>query len=85
MWEPIIGRMDISTPPATELRSCFDAQHRASRSAPEVPLAQRLDRLQRISTLLDTHGAANAAVGEAYNDLGCLRDHVLVGNHQTIA
>ena len=57
--------MDISTPPATELRSCFDAQHRATRAAPEVPLALRLDRLQRISTLLDTHGAALAAAVQA--------------------
>lgn len=49
----------------TDLRSLFDAQHRASRDAPEVPVAQRLDRVRRVQRLLDVHGAALAAAVEA--------------------
>ena len=49
----------------TDLRSLFDAQHRASRDAPEVPVAERRDRVQRIQRLLDAHGAAIAAAVEA--------------------
>ena len=49
----------------TDLRSLFDAQHRASRDAPEVPVAKRRDRVQRIQRLLDAHGSAIAAAVEA--------------------
>lgn len=49
----------------TDLRSLFDAQHRASRDAPVVPVAERRDRVQRIQRLLDAHGSAIAAAVEA--------------------
>ncbi|MBW8720907.1 MAG: aldehyde dehydrogenase family protein, partial [Polaromonas sp.] len=44
----------------TSLRALFDAQHRASRTQIDVPLALRRDRLLRIRALLDEHGSALA-------------------------
>jgi len=49
----------------TDLRSLFDAQHRASREAPEVPVAERRDRVRRIQRLLDQHGETLSAAVEA--------------------
>lgn len=57
--------MDISTTLASDLRSSFDVQYRASRASMDVPLALRRERLQRIGTLLDTHGPALAAAVQA--------------------
>ncbi|MGO4390695.1 coniferyl aldehyde dehydrogenase [Variovorax sp. M-6] len=49
----------------TDLQSLFDDQHRASRHAADVPIAERRDRVQRVQGLLDRHGAAIAAAVEA--------------------
>ncbi|MBC7718179.1 MAG: coniferyl aldehyde dehydrogenase [Chitinophagaceae bacterium] len=48
-----------------QLRLLFDAQHRASRAQVDVPLALRLDRLQRMKTLVDIHGDALALAVQA--------------------
>ena len=47
------------------LRNLFDAQHRASRAHPVVPLALRCERLLKVQALLNTHGAALAAAVQA--------------------
>ncbi|MGV8804184.1 MAG: aldehyde dehydrogenase family protein [Polaromonas sp.] len=47
------------------LRGLFDAQHRASRAHPVVPLALRRERLLKIQALLEMHGAALAAAVQA--------------------
>ncbi|WP_066270102.1 coniferyl aldehyde dehydrogenase [Hydrogenophaga palleronii] len=52
-------------PPSLPLRALFDAQHHASRTQVEVPLAVRRDRLARLRTLLDTHSAALADAVQA--------------------
>ena len=57
--------MDTRTTPRTDLRALFDAQHQASRAQPEVPLALRLERIDRIRQLLDQHGSALADVVQA--------------------
>ncbi|MCZ8256634.1 MAG: coniferyl aldehyde dehydrogenase, partial [Polaromonas sp.] len=49
-----------SSAPQAPLRALFDAQHRASRTQIEVPLALRRDRLLRIRAFLDAHGSALA-------------------------
>lgn len=49
----------------TELRSLFDAQHRASRDDADVPIALRRDRVRRVQRLLDRRGEAIAAAVEA--------------------
>ena len=56
------------TTPTPTLRDLFDAQQRASRAQIDVPLALRRDRLLRIQTLLDVHGAALA--GAVQQDFG---------------
>lgn len=53
------------TPPDLPMRALFDAQYRASRSQIDVPLALRLDRLQRMRALIDVHGAALADAVQA--------------------
>ncbi|NWF48880.1 coniferyl aldehyde dehydrogenase [Hydrogenophaga sp. D2P1] len=53
------------TPPDLPMRALFDAQYRASRSQIDVPLALRLDRLQRMRALIDVHGAALAEAVQA--------------------
>ena len=47
------------------LRELFNAQHKASRSQIDVPLALRRDRLLRVRKLLDDHGAALARAVQA--------------------
>ena len=49
----------------TELRTLFEAQHRASRAAPEVGHAVRRDRLLRLRALLERHGSALADAVQA--------------------
>ncbi|MDM0033995.1 coniferyl aldehyde dehydrogenase [Variovorax sp. J22P271] len=49
----------------TELRSLFDAQHRASREVGDLPVAERRDRVRRVQRLLDQHGGAITAAVEA--------------------
>ena len=61
---PYHGRM-ISSPPPSSLHSLFKAQHRASRAQAEVPLALRRERLLKIRTLLEQHGAALAQAVQA--------------------
>ncbi len=56
--------MTFHTDSAT-LRSLFDAQHRASRTQIEVPLALRRDRLLRMRTLINDHGTALAQAVQA--------------------
>ena len=53
------------TPPDLPMRALFDAQYQASRAQIEVPLALRLDRLQRMRALIDVHGAALAEAVQA--------------------
>ena len=53
------------TPPDIPLRALFDAQFQASRAQIDVPLPLRLDRLRRIRTLIDRHGAALAEAVQA--------------------
>jgi len=53
------------TPPDLPMRALFDAQYRASRSQIDVPLALRLDRLQRMRALIDVHGSALAEAVQA--------------------
>lgn len=52
-------------PPDIPMRALFDAQHHASRAQIDVPLALRLDRLQRMRALIDVHGAALAEAVQA--------------------
>ena len=58
-------RAMTSSPPPPRLPSLFDAQHRASRAQAEVSLAVRRERVLKIRTLLDTHGAALAQAVQA--------------------
>jgi coniferyl-aldehyde dehydrogenase len=58
-------RRMTQTPPHLPLRALFDAQHAASRSETEPPLALRRDRLRRVRELIDTHGAALADAVQA--------------------
>ena len=58
-------RAMTSSPPPPRLQSLFDAQHRASRAQADVSLAVRRERLLKIRTLLDTHGAALAQAVQA--------------------
>ncbi|MBA4262094.1 MAG: coniferyl aldehyde dehydrogenase [Comamonadaceae bacterium] len=53
------------TPPDLPMRALFDAQYQASRAQIDVPLALRLDRLQRLRALIDVHGAALAEAVQA--------------------
>lgn len=53
------------TPPDLPMRALFEAQHQASRSQIDVPLALRRDRLRRIRSLIDTHGPALAEAVQA--------------------
>ena len=61
---PYHGRM-ISPPPLSSLHFLFEAQRRASRAQAEVPLALRRERLLKIRTLLQSHGAALAEAVQA--------------------
>ena len=67
MYKPVrpYHRAMTSRPPPSRLQSIFDAQHRASRAQAEVSLAVRRERLLKIRTLLDTHGAALAQAVQA--------------------
>ena len=56
--------MTAATPPSP-LRRLFDAQHEASRTSVEVPLALRRDRLLRMSSLLEQGAAALAQAVQA--------------------
>jgi len=56
--------LDTPVVPA-DMRNLFDAQHRASRINVAVPLAVRMDRLQRMKTLLDNNGPALAGAVQA--------------------
>jgi len=47
------------------LHALFDAQFAASRSQPQVPLALRRDRVKRVRTLVQAHGAALAEAVQA--------------------
>jgi len=49
----------------SSLQTLFDAQHRASRAQPVVPLAVRRERLLKIRSLLQVHGAALAQAVQA--------------------
>lgn len=53
------------TPPDLPMRALFDAQYQSSRAQMDVPLALRLDRLQRMRALIDVHGAALAEAVQA--------------------
>ncbi len=53
------------TPPDLPMRALFDTQYQASRAQIDVPLALRLDRLQRMRALIDVHGAALADAVQA--------------------
>ena len=55
----------MSSPPPSSLHSLFEAQHRASRAQAEVPLALRRERLLKVRTLLEQHGAALAQAVQA--------------------
>jgi coniferyl-aldehyde dehydrogenase len=57
--------MNTRLPQAAQLRLLFDTQYRASRAQIDVPLALRRDRLLRMKSLLDTHGAALAKAVQA--------------------
>jgi coniferyl-aldehyde dehydrogenase len=57
-----------------DLLAPFQTQHAASRAAPDVPLALRLDRLARVQALIDTHGPALADAVQA--DFG-VRSHAM--------
>ena len=48
-----------------DLDTLFAAQHRASRAMVDVPLAWRLERLERLHKLIDTHGPALADAVQA--------------------
>ncbi len=48
-----------------DLDKLFAAQHRASRAMVDVPLAWRLERLERLHKLIDTHGPALADAVQA--------------------
>lgn len=48
-----------------DLDTLFAAQHSASRAMVDVPLAWRLERLDRLQTLIDTHGPALADAVQA--------------------
>ena len=67
MYKPVrpYHRPMTSSPPPPRLQSLFDAQHRASRAQAEVSLAVRRERVLKIRTLLDTHGAALAQAVQA--------------------
>ncbi len=52
-------------PPDLPMRALFDAQYQASRALIDVPLQLRRDRLRRMRTLIDTHGAALAEAVQA--------------------
>ncbi len=54
-----------TTPATADLDTLFAAQHRASRAMVDVPLAWRLERLQRLQSLIDTHGPALADAVQA--------------------
>ncbi|RZI92560.1 MAG: coniferyl aldehyde dehydrogenase [Variovorax sp.] len=49
----------------TDLRALFEAQHKASREAVDVPVALRRDRVQRVRNLVSTHADALAAAVQA--------------------
>ncbi|QXL85715.1 aldehyde dehydrogenase family protein [Comamonas sp. NLF-1-9] len=51
--------------PAEDLERLFQAQHRASRAQPDVPLALRRERLLRLRTLIDDHAPVLAAAVQA--------------------
>lgn len=53
------------TPPDLPLSALFEAQQRASRAQPDVPLNLRLDRLARLQALIDEQGAALADAVQA--------------------
>lgn len=52
-------------PPDFPLRALFEAQHAASRAQVDVPLSLRLDRLGRLSDLIESHAAVLADAVEA--------------------
>jgi len=58
------GEMTV-LPPDIPLRILFDAQFPASRAQIEVPIALRRDRLRRMRSVIDTHGAALADAVQA--------------------
>ena len=53
------------TPPDLPLSALFEAQQRASRAQPDVPLVVRLDRLARLQALIDEQGPALADAVQA--------------------
>lgn len=55
----------VTRPATADLDTLFAAQHRASRSMIDVPLAWRLERLERLQNLIDTHGPALADAVQA--------------------
>ena len=67
MYKPVrpYHRPMTSSPPPPRLQSLFDAQHRASRAQADVSLAMRRERVLKIRTLLDVHGAALAQAVQA--------------------
>ena len=67
MYKPLhpYHRAMTSTNPPSSLLSLFDAQHRASRAQAAVPPALRRERLLKIRTLLENHGAELAQAVQA--------------------
>ena len=67
MYKPLhpYHRAMTFTNPPSSLLSLFDAQHRASRAQAAVPLALRRERLLKIRTLLEKHGAELAQAVQA--------------------
>lgn len=63
--EPLYHRAMTFTAPPSLMQSLFDVQHHASRAHAVVSLAVRRERLLKIQTLLDTHGAALAQAVQA--------------------
>lgn len=57
---PVRTKAPATTDTPLDLDVLFAAQHRASRHMVDVPLAWRLERLERLSALIDTHGPALA-------------------------
>lgn len=76
MYAPHTASASHNTPApgAATLEALFAAQHRASRAMVDVPLAWRLERLERVQQLIDVHGPALADAVQA--DFGVRSQHL---------
>lgn len=74
MYAPHTAAAPHSPAPGAPLEALFAAQHRASRAMVDVPLAWRLERLERVQRLIDAHGPALADAVQA--DFGVRSQHL---------